>query len=709
MGLFCLKKAHLTIIVIVFLKCFYPKPVSTHDTPNFNAVWYRDIIQASIPNELKNCSFFILHQNSKVDQATKAVLEVLKPHDRFLFSFNNHTTSSALRDIVDVHKFRDRCIISFIQIDSSNPSQSDILTTSTSTDHILYEFLTSIDGVIKKDEDYFIFHSLQGHNMDTLFKHGLVASHIKNKLVIRIRFHNSNKTKNSIGSDSASITLYTTCFYCSNGKPGLHIINIPHHNSKTFHLSNSPSHILFPDLLNNFHGKEFTVSTPILARWLIEIRETSPGYWMIRRGVMNSAFVHVMWKYNFTAKYFPSLGGGGTGYRFKNGTWIGTVGDVLSGRAEIGQTTGQIYNRNKVVGFSFPITYEWLTFSTGEPKPFYSWKSVYFPFAPLLWLFVIGSLAFAFFTFTFLLRATNQQKRSSFPVKEAAIYLLRSFLEQDARVLERRPRNSVRIFITFWLFFSLLITTAYRSKLVSFLAFPTVDQLPKTFESLADSNHFQIALQYLRGAAYSLIKNSNNPTFQKIFSRMELIENDAKCFQRAIEQNHFACISWDSIASFLYHKNLSDKYGNVPLIKARDTTSFIVVALTFPKRSIFKSKFDTVLVRAFDMGLVKKWISFDHEFVRNERTKWEKATNQPPVIYPHKNIIEALHIQNLSGTFYILIFGYLITIFSFIMEYLARRWKYIFKCKHQHQHQVKNIGEGAIHLLIKNVNTPYIK
>lgn len=641
------------------------KYIGTVAHVHVNITWYKEIILASIPHDLINCSFLVLHQDLLVDEATTMALQLLERQDKFLISFSDQNVTTKLRDTIDVHKFRDRCILSFVQV--SFPHK--LSPKSAIVD--LYNLINSIDGVIKKDEDYFIFHSLQGQNIDTLFKSGLVASNVKNKLGIRLELDRSNTSTNSY---NPSVTLYTTCFYCAQGNPSLHIISILNHNSESFHLSSSAaSHILFPDLLKNFHGKEFTVSTPVLARWLIEIQETSRGYWEIRRGVMNSAFLHIMWKHNFTARFFPSANGGGTGYRFPNNTWIGTVGDVLSKKAEIGQTTGQIYNRNKVVGYSMPISYEWLTFSTGKPQPTYSWKSVYWPFTPFLWLFVIGSLVTAFFALAFLLEATKHNQQSCYSGKVAANYLLRSILEQDAKIQAKTSStNSTRTFMTSWLIFSLLITTAYRSKLVSFLAFPSLEQLPDTFEELAESTHFQIALQYLRGAAYSLIKTSTNPTFQKIFNRMDLIENDAACFQRAIEHSHFSCISWDSIASFVYHKNLSDRHGNVPLIKARDTTSFIVVGLIYLKRSVFRIKFDAVLFRAFDMGLMIKWTELDYEFIRSERAKWEKATNRPPVVY-RVNVDDALSVQNLSGTFYILVVGLIAGFLLFLTEGLL--WK----------------------------------
>lgn len=604
-----------------------------------------DVILSSVPTQLKDCSFLLLHSNSAglTDITFETLLGGLKSQDKYLLNLPDKNITEKFFEITDVHKLRPHCILAVIQMEDAQNLKN--------TSDTVYGILQRLDGIVKKDEDYFIFYSEQEDSIKTLFSSGPVASGVKNKVGIRL------------SKNTSIISFYSTCFFCaSGGFPILNVISIVNQASEGFSLSSSSVESLFPDLLQDFHGKEFTVSTPTLARWLVEIRQTSSGNWVNRRGVMNSALMLVMRKYNCTGRHFPSIGGGGTGYRFPNGTWIGVVGDVLSGAAEIGQTVGHVYSRNKVVGFSFPVVYEWLTFTTGKPRPHYSWKSVYWPFTPLIWLLVITSTLLTFFSLTFLLKATSQRRNAT----KTTFYIVRTFLEQDAKSMETRPTNTIRMFMAFWLIFALLITTSYRSKLVSVLAFPVVDEPPATFVSLAQATKFEIALQYLRGAAYTLMKTSPNPTFQTIFQRMQLEENDAQCFQRAIGKP-FSCISWDSVASFVYHKNLSDKNGNVPLVKSQDTSTFIAVGIIFQKRVVYRTKFNSVIFRAFDMGFMGKWKEVDYEFIRNERREWERATNRSQVVYAH-DLKDILTLQNLSGTFGLLTVGLLGGLLVFVSE-----------------------------------------
>lgn len=122
-----------------------------------------------------------------------------------------------------------------------------------------------------------------------------------------------------------------------------------------------------------------------------------------------------------------------------------------------------------------------------------------------------------------------------------AEYVLGTLLDQAPRSpteVVRSKSNSVsasgalRNFTIAWLTFTLLISTAYRSKLVTFLAFPNVDPPPDSFEALAKSS-YKIGLQYIKGAAYQVFKNSKNPTYSKIFKRMSLESEDVNCFLAA--------------------------------------------------------------------------------------------------------------------------------------------------------------------------------
>lgn len=93
---------------------------------------------------------------------------------------------------------------------------------------------------------------------------------------------------------------------------------------------------LFPDLMENFDKKVFRISTIMSTKVLIDIRPNPDGTWRAVRVVSKFTIEHLMQKFSFTGKYLPARGEGGPGILLPNDTWLGEVGDVFEGRAELG-------------------------------------------------------------------------------------------------------------------------------------------------------------------------------------------------------------------------------------------------------------------------------------------------------------------------------------------------------------------------------------
>lgn len=507
--------------------------------------------------------------------------------------------------------------------------------------------------LFRKDVDYFVFHTQASSSSKLISLFSTtpeITTGIKNKVGV------------ILSSEGHVEHLYSTCFYCDAGAP------------KLIQLSNTDR--IFSDYLQNFHKKVFTVSTPVLTKAVLEIRRVD-GDWRNIRGMMNSALNHVLYKYNCSGRPIPTNGAGG---KTPNGTWVGAVGDLLARRADIGQIAGRVFSRNEVVAFSFPITYIWMTFTTGQPKTHYSWKSVYYPLSATVWILVCGSILVAIITLKIFVKELPE--KNPITTQNLVSYLARSFLEQDTSpILDaqvgkfKKRKDGIRVFMAFWLFFCLLIVNSYRSKLVSFLLFPMVEEPPKTFQDLATSTRFKVALHYLKGAAYSILKSSKHPTFQTIFKKMQLEESEVKCFQRVIQENRFVCISWNLVADYVKHKNASDKYGNSPVIRSQETSSFIQVGFTYRKGVIYKEKFDRVVMWAVAMGLVPKWQELDNVFVRRERRDWEMSVGKAEVVYKLLGEGEAqmLKSENLTGTYLLLLVGLNIAVMVFVAEIMKRK------------------------------------
>ncbi|CAL8097686.1 unnamed protein product [Orchesella dallaii] len=602
-------------------------------------------IEVIVRDTFQHCSLiFIVLRVDTTHSTTKFSIPVnlkLFRQEKYLIGLRSNFSSanSIYSGLVDVHKYRDKCTCAIISLFGFENQTPPSLVN-------LYRFLKSLDGIIKLDEDYFIFHSNESSTstLDRLLISEPFALGIKYKVVVS-------------GGDKT--TCKTACFYCNMGEPSVRQWKIK--------VEKTPSiKFLYPDLLENFQGRTFRVSSAVLSRSAAELNQTATGIWKNVRGIFGTALEYLSDKYNFSCAYFPSTGGGGTGLKLENGTWIGAVGDVISGLADIGGLTANIYPRNLHVAFTFPVQYAWLTFTTGLPQRRYSWKVIYWPFTPIMWSCILLALLTTYFAYSLLLRLSGQFLYTSTKLE----YILKTILEQDAPSFEERSLNSTRTFLAFWLLFAFLISVTYKSKLVSILAFPIMDEPPKTFEQLARSPpSFEIILQSLRGAAYTILKTSTNPIFHQVFKRMQTEESPLKCFQRVIASSSAACISWNAVLNFVLHTNMSDKYGNVPLIMAPDTTSFVLLGYAVKKRAIFRLKFDQVLMRAVDMGLTEEWMEIDNRFLMKRRRVLEESLNTTRVSYDgDQRVDDNLSVKHLSGTFYMLLLGLFGGLTCFVTE-----------------------------------------
>ncbi|OXA46675.1 putative glutamate receptor [Folsomia candida] len=563
---------------------------------------------------------FVVQVNSNFDSFSNAP-SLISPN-------KSEESLTNLDTISDVHRFRDPCTTAILTVSHLFPGLSNRL----------YTEITKWSNVIKKDEDYFIFIvSTASTDPSRDLVSSQIGAGIKYKVLLQSSPHKSTPIDNGI-------TMSTTCFYCDSGKPKALLVPWGRiHPANSSHIDFADFSTLFPDLTGNFYGKLLAVGTPMGTRWLNELR-SEEGKWVAKRGLYKIVMDNLMSRYNFSCDFFPSMVNGGTGSKLKNGTWIGSVGNIVHKTADLGHVTGQTFARNRVVGFTYPVSYEMLTFSTGEPFPYFSWKAILWPLATDMW---IGLGA-------------------SFMVANIVLYLIIQRTTEQFDVV-----HIVSAFVCFWLFFTLVISTAYKSKLVSLLSFPNAEEPPKTFEELASSD-YAYALQYLFGAAYVLLQTSPNPTYQKIFNRMELETDDVACFERVIGKK-FVCISWSRIADFVFKRNLSDQYGRVPVIKAAATTCFLSVGIIMEKRAVFLTNFNLLIIRSTDSGLMERWWDDDMNFVYNERRTWEKEANVSKTTGGDVQGTDALTNKHFRGSYYLLALGSVLGIIMFVWELILHR------------------------------------
>ena len=361
------------------------------------------------------------------------------------------------------------------------------------------------------------------------------------------------------------------------------------------------------------------------------------------------------------------MGNGGSGAILANGTWVGSVRDIIDGSCDIGVPVALNYARYELIGGN-TLFYAWINFIMGKPKYVYTWQSVQSPFNLPVWIFTLVALMLTFIAFSFLPEKEIPIKRPRKAFRRHfKLFILSSLFEQDFEYPSASPS---RVLCGLWLLSTFLLTTAYRSKLVTQMTFPTMQSLPKTFAELAKSD-FQWGLEAaaIGGAAHQHFKPSINPVNEQIYGRMGHEKSSRNCFTKAILKN-FACITWNGQGEYILHRNFTDRAWRSPLTMSEDLSAIVGAGYVYKKRALFKANFDRLVDSVREMGMVEKWRNMDYDRERQDHLKW---LHEHPEEETHgeEELDDVLTLKHLKGPFYILIAFSFVSFLCFIIELLS--------------------------------------
>ncbi|OXA46521.1 Glutamate receptor ionotropic, delta-2 [Folsomia candida] len=528
--------------------------------------------------------------------------------------------------------------------------------------------------LVAKDVDPFVYVTLNPALLEPLLLSRALPARTKYKLGLSL-----DKTR-------GELVIRSVCFFCDAGGPV--VLTLPAQSPATFDY--------FPDYVLNLEGHLLRIACPAIKSRI----EALPPYEEVnnaQRGMWKTMFEQfLMVKFNFTYNVFLSvgksgsyIGGGGTGLELENGTWIGTVGDIVAGRADIGIITANTPKRVKVVAFTnsfFDISY--LNFITTEGTRVFSPAALLWSFDILMWACIGLSTVVAFLIFKIITRtmtalgldkgdAMSFARRGivsheNWGIQHQIFFVATSYLDQDCVLPRFTP---LRCFVALWLFFTLIITTIYRSKMVSLLAFPVLEKLPLTFEQLVASD-YQVGFIKHGDSAYNTLKASTDKVYVTLVDEMEIITgNGLECLERAVAKK-YACIAYAFSTIYLKARNLSDSDIR-KLVFAPESTYNIFMGLALEGGSIYKEGFERWLGWTRPFHLADLWEEQDMYYnVRLPKRAWWLETNQTDKL-EHSDFVESddLTLKHISGAFYALAGCLLICAGVFVQELVSYYWE----------------------------------
>lgn len=244
-------------------------------------------------------------------------------------------------------------------------------------------------------------------------------------------------------------------------------------------------------------------------------------------------------------------------------------------------------------------------------------------------------------------------------------FLISTFLDQDSPV--QPESHALRSFVALWLFFTMVLTNVYRSKMVTLLAFPVLGELPKTFEELAFSD-YQVGFMKHGDSAYNTLAASTDPVYVKLVAEMEIFRGfGLECLEKVVKYK-YGCIAYDFAMVHLQQRNLSDS-DTRKLVFAPARTYNIWLGLGTEGKSIYRLNFGKVLSHTRSFHLADIWDKMDMYYnVRMLKLKWWQRTNQMDKARFVEQESDDLTLKHIAGAFYVLIVCLLISSGAFLQE-----------------------------------------
>ncbi|CAL8110958.1 unnamed protein product [Orchesella dallaii] len=457
---------------------------------------------------------------------------------------------------------------------------------------------------------------------------------------------------------------HTLCLHCNNGEKQLIPLDLDSI------LQNNPKFSdIFPDHHNSFGGAVLRTCAPnVQPRFSLSLHPN--GTYSLARGLYKFLVEDALRsKFNFTFQIRKSYQSAVGLLNKTSYTWNGVMKDVLEKEIDMGLNVGNTYDKYPFVEFSQVFEMEYLTFSCGNIPPTLSWKAIVWPFQTFMWVATIMAVLTAQLVLNFLLtwskKLTNQTDKYFQSPVNTFRFVLSTIIEQSGNGPEI---NSIRVFCSTWLLFSLVVTAAFREKLFGFLSFPINQVYPKTFEQLADSK-YEIGLQFYGGSAYNHFKSSTSSSFIKLVERMSLVNDSSSCFTQAMSEKRYSCIHYYGAYEFVKARNLSDRFGRTNIVVSPTSTLLLSISVIMEKGNVWMDKFNRVLIRFRDFGLVSEWKRMDFNQILRKRIKWEYQVGISS-LKKEESYVKAITIQQLYAPFGLLIIGCGVALIRFIFEKL---------------------------------------
>jgi hypothetical protein len=417
---------------------------------------------------------------------------------------------------------------------------------------------------------------------------------------------------------------------------------------------------LFFDRLRDLNGYSLRVSMfDQPPKSIMKIREDNKTYSIEGEdGMLLSALAKHM---NITPIVTTPKDNLDMGFRRSDGIVTGSTGDVVYNRADISFNSRFLRSDYITdVEFTYPHDKEGFCIIVSKAEKIPEYLGLVLPFSSDLWLAcAIYIIVTAAFWYVSKLKMTGTASFTHVLINTFAVFL---GVPLGHRTFQKYGRA---VFFT-WMYSSMVLTTIYRSSLITSVVTP---QFYKDINTLQEFDESGLRLVMFPGIKESALLYSLNPLRVSLNKKTIITtHNFSTCIQNLLRYKDRGCACNKLSAQWTVRQEEYFSNGVPQLHLAQECLSWYAEAYEVRRGSPFLPYFNLVISRTIESGLFRKWRDDAHSTVTaKERSKFQ-ASDQ-------KVTLKLLHFQ---AAFFSLIIGLLCSISVFLWEI----WLSVFPNRH---------------------------
>ncbi|KAK8377099.1 hypothetical protein O3P69_013629 [Scylla paramamosain] len=358
------------------------------------------------------------------------------------------------------------------------------------------------------------------------------------------------------------------------------------------------------------------------------------------------------------------------------GNWTGIVGELQYEKADFCMDLTLTPQRAEVVQYSRVFIDESVVMLSSKPRPLPEYLSLVRPLEGHVWLGVVVSVMVWSAGLWVLQKLRHWRLEGRHVSFSSSVFYGWGLLLED--IPYDPPANPTgQVMVMLWLIVCFVLSSAYRSSLISHLVVQGKSAVINTFEDLVERGErdgWTWGTPRMTGALKTVLSTSPDETMQMVYSKMTAVPFDDG-IQKVLEGG------FSFIYSYYYSRtrvatDFTDEKGYTPIhISTTKYPLFAGNARVFRPGAPFYRRISMATQHLIESGLITFWMDdVITLYVREERrSNVEGNVAKQHTLFTSGDDGEVvLGLDHLQVTYYMLFIGHVTAFLSFVAECLSR-------------------------------------